>query len=202
VIGNHHHSGTTFKCWQQGSALNHYSMQYDESGEAAHAGAVEAWNKARGKYQVIYAENTEVGSGGDAMRRHAWASALGGLMPMLFEMNVHDTQTATLRQCRHLQEFFEATDFYTMASHDELAHAGTKWVLADPGRSYIAYTDEPSDRLGLKDLQAGRYDFTWLDCVTGKTVAQKAVSMAAGDHGWRKPEQFGSEIAVWIRRAR
>ena len=128
---------------------------------------------------------------------------MGGAYIMIIGTWTNGTPTAAmLSDCGRTVEFFEGTDFTTMAPHDELAHAGTRWVLADPGRSYIAYTDKPSDMFGLKDLPAGRYDLTWLDCVTGRTVAQKAVNVAAGDHGWRKPQQFGSEIAVWIRRAR
>ena len=43
-----------------------------------------------------------------------------------------------------------------MAPHDELRHAGTKYVLADPGRSYIAYSDQSGVPLGLKSLSAWR----------------------------------------------
>ncbi len=48
-----------------------------------------------------------------------------------------------------VQRFFEATDFTTMAPHDELRHAGTTYVLADPGRSYIAYSSNLAGVLGL-----------------------------------------------------
>ncbi len=83
LVGAHHQSGTTFKAWQPAGALRHFSMQYNEAGDAAHAGAVEAFQKARGKYQVIYAENTA--REGDV--KQAWASALGGLMPMLLGLD-------------------------------------------------------------------------------------------------------------------
>ena len=83
LIGNHHLSGTTFKAWQPGGALNHFSMQLSKTGDEAHAGAVEALQKAAGRYQVIYSESTAMRTDADGMRHHAWAVAMGGLMPML-----------------------------------------------------------------------------------------------------------------------
>ena len=37
------------------------------------------------------------------------------------------------------QPRFIETKVNTTAPHDELADAGTRWVLVDPGRSYVAY---------------------------------------------------------------
>ena len=54
-------------------------------------------------------------------------------MPMLLRMDIASTPPEALRQCRHLQSFFEATDFWTMSPHDELKHAEARYVLADPG---------------------------------------------------------------------
>ena len=54
---------------------------------------------------------------------------MGGLMPIMLHMEIAGTPVEALQQCRYLQTFFESTDFYKMASHDELRHAGTKYVL-------------------------------------------------------------------------
>jgi CubicO group peptidase (beta-lactamase class C family) len=148
---------------------------------------------------VIYSENTAMLTDVDGMRRHAWAVAMGGVMPMLLRMEIVDTSVGALEQCRHLQRFFEATDVPTMAPHDELAHAGTKYVLADPGRSYIAYALEPAATLGVKALPAGRCEVTWLDCRTGRTGSQLMTISTAGDRAFAKPADIGDECAAWIR---
>ncbi len=200
IIGNHHLSGTTFKAWQDGGALDHFAMQLGKGNEAAHAGAIEALAQAAGRYQIIYSENTATPENAPEWRRYAWSIATAGLMPMLMRMDIASTPVELLQQFRHLQKFFEATDFWTMSSHDELKHDGTKYVLADPGRSYIAYADTATGSLGLEQLPAGRYALTWLDCVTGKTAAEETTVARAGAHAFARPAQIGAECAVAIRR--
>ena len=73
-------------------------------------------------------------------------------------------------------------------------------MLAQPGSSYIAYAPELRGKIGLKDMRAGKYEFRWLDCVTGKEVTQTKVSVGAGDQSWSKPSGIGSELAIYIRR--
>ncbi len=199
LIGDHHVSGTTFKAWRPGGALNHFAMQLGATDDAAHAGAIDALQKAAGRYQVIYSESTAMRTDEAGMRRHAWAVAMGGLMPMLLRMDIAGTPVESLRQCRYLQQFFEATDFYRMAPHDELRHGETRYVLGDPGRSYIAYADCLTGKLGVKGLPAGRCEVTWLDCRSGRTAEEQHSLSRAGDHGFDKPPAFGPECAAWIR---
>jgi hypothetical protein len=199
LIGGHHQSGTTFKAWQEGGALNHFAMQLSATDDAAHAGAIEALRKADGRYQVIYSESTGMRTDVDGMRSHAWAVAMGGLMPMLLRMDIATTPPAALQQCRYLQTFFEATDFWTLSPHDALKHAQSKYVLAKPGRSYIAYGDRIETVLGLKDMAAGSYAVHWLDCRSGKTADATQTVSAAGDATFVKPAAFGPECAAWIR---
>ncbi|MCU0917397.1 MAG: serine hydrolase [Planctomycetes bacterium] len=200
LVGDHHLSGTTFKAWQPDGALNHFAMQLRQTDDAAHAGAIEALQKAAGRYQVIYAESTAMRTDVDGMRSHAWAVAMAGMMPMLLRMDIATTPVEALQQCRHLQRFFEATDFWTMSAHDELAHAQTRYVLADPGYGYIAYADHLTGRLGIKDLPAGTYAATWLDCRTGKQVRVELTLSAAGDQAFDKPAEIGDECALSLRR--
>ncbi len=201
VIGNHHLTGTTFKAWQPGGALNHFAMQLGKTGDEAHAGAIEALAKAAGRYQIIYAENTATPTNVLDWRRYAWSISMTGTMPMLMRMDIASTPVEMLEQFRHLQEFFEATDFWTLSSHDELKHDGTKYVLADPGRSYVAYTDNLTSQIGIKRLPAGQYAVTWLDCQTGQTVTRAVHVDQPGDHAFDKPQPIGAECAAWIRRA-
>jgi hypothetical protein len=199
LIGDHHHSGTTFKSFDPSGPLTHYSMQLNVPVDAAHTGAIEARRLAAGRYQVIYSENTVMLTDVDGMRRHAWAVALGGVMPMLLRMEIADTPVESLQQCRHLQRFFEQTDFFTMEPNDGLKHAGTKYVLADAGRSYIAYSDTAGAPLGLKDLPAGACEITWVDCQKGQTSSERLTLTGRGDRVFRRPAGFGAECAAWIR---
>ena len=96
--------------------------------------------------------------------------------------------------------FFESANFSEISPHDELKYRDTKYVLALPGVSYIAYTPNLQDEIGLKDMTAGRYEFHWFDCATGKRVTQTEVNIAAGDQTWSKPADIGNELAVYIKR--
>lgn len=198
IIGNHHRSSTSFLSWQEGGAISHFAMQFNAAGnEAAHRGSLEALRVSQDRYQVIYAENT-------AARpdlQHAWACAMGGVMPMLLKMDIADTPAETLRQCRDLQHFFEASDFYTMAPDDELAFAGTRWVLANPGHSYIAYSPEDAGDLGLRQLPTGAWQLSWLDCSTGARASSSLAMSETGDARFARPDGIGAWAAVWLRPA-
>lgn len=199
LVGNHHQSGTRFKSWQPGGALSHFSMQLAAAGDEAHHGAIEALTAARGHYQIIYSESTAAPTDPASARKHAWSVAMGGVMPMLLRMDIASTPDFLLEQCRYLQEFFESTDFYTMRAADPLANSATKYVLADSGRSYIAYSDDISDTMGIKAMPGGTCLVTWLECQTGVTTTQEFRFAAPGDRLFHKPDSFGIECAVWVR---
>jgi hypothetical protein len=96
--------------------------------------------------------------------------------------------------------FMEQTDWHMMKPHDHLAAGSTKWVLANPGNSYIAYTYNYSEPMGLKSMTAGTYDLKWFDTVDGDTVMQTGVSVSAGDVIWNKPDSIGREVALYVKR--
>ena len=75
----------------------------------------------------------------------------------------------------------------------------TAYVLARPGRNYVAYTYQrtPGQMIGLKHMTPGTYRFNWLDTVTGKTAAETK-NVAAGDQAWPVPAGFGNEVAVHV----
>lgn len=201
LLGTHHLDGTTFKAWRANGAIDHFALQLGKTDDEAHQGAIEALRKAAGRYQIIYSESTAQRTDSAGMRQHAWSVAMAGLMPMLLEMDIAGTPVESLQQCRYLQTLFESTDFWTMTSHDDLAHAGTKYVLADPGRSYIIYADRPAKQLGIRDLPAGPFTVTWLDCRNGQTRTVGEQVEKAGDTAFAKPREIGDECAAWIRCA-
>jgi len=94
----------------------------------------------------------------------------------------------------------EQTDFHKMKPRDDLAAGSTKWVLANPGNSYIAYTYNYSGPMGVKSMIAGTYDLKWFDTVDGDMVAQTGVSVSSGDITWTKPDSMGRELALYIKR--
>jgi hypothetical protein len=115
-------------------------------------------------------------------------------------MDIAGTPKSDLADCGRLVRFFESTKFNEMAPHDELGHAGTTYVLAEPPDSYIAYSAEGTGKIGLKGMEAGSYDFLWFDCVTGRRVWRHRVEVAAGEQGWDRPGGFGGEVGVHISR--
>ncbi|MBW2699235.1 MAG: serine hydrolase, partial [Deltaproteobacteria bacterium] len=199
VIANHHQSGIVFKAWAPGSALTQFAIQYNQSSVTdLHNGMVLAWQTAGGNYNLVMSEASNHGTGA-TLRQNNWACAMGGTYVMVLGMDIAGTASSDLGGMRILQEFFESTDFSTMAPHDELAHGGTRWVLAEPGRSYIAYANNPSGDLGLSSLSSGTYDMSWVDCVSGTRVEQTGVALAGGDRTWPTPAGLGGELAVWVR---
>jgi len=60
VIANHHHDGVIFKTYTAGSAFNHLAIQYNRpTADQLHAGMVEAWRQAAGRYSIIMSESKE-----------------------------------------------------------------------------------------------------------------------------------------------
>lgn len=105
----------------------------------------------------------------------------------------------TLRDNGRINAFLEQTDFHKMKPRDDLAAGSTKWILANPDASYIAYTYDYSGPMGVQGMMAGRYDFVWFDPVDGDTVTQKDVSVSSGDVTWTKPDSIGNEVALYIK---
>jgi hypothetical protein len=197
VVAVHQHSGLTFD-FADDPDLDQFAMQYNVSTAAElHAGMVTAWSRAGGRYQLTMSEAAAFGTGDEA-RRKSWACALGGAYVMILGMDIDSTPLSDLDDCGRLVLFMESTRFDAMAPHDELAFGGTEYVLAAPPGAYIAYASNASGELGLRDVAEGDYDFRWLDCSTGASVTQSAVSLEAGDQTWPTPPGLGSEIAVSV----
>ena len=137
--------------------------------------------------------------GGELLRKKIWACAMGGAYVMVLDMDIVRTPQSDLADCGRLVRFFESTDFETMSPHDELAFAATKYVLARPGKSYVAYSPNSDGKVGLRNIKAGRYDFRWFDCATGKEVAQRGLKVNGSNQSWPTPNGIGSETAVYIR---
>ncbi|MBN2138969.1 MAG: serine hydrolase [Sedimentisphaerales bacterium] len=199
-IAVHKLNGLTFDEFADDKNIDQFAIQYNvETPQQLHAGILQAWNAAKGGYNLNMAEAAGFGAG-KTMRDKCWACAMAGAYVMILDMDIADTPEADLQACGSLVRFFEHTDFDKMAPRDELALEAAKYVLADPPRSYIAYSPNAHGKIGLKNLTAGKYDFRWFDCQTAKQVLLPAVSVGPGNQSWTIPETIGPELALHIKR--
>ena len=200
VIAIHKLTGLDFSEFADEPNIDQFAIQYNLSdADALHDGMVSAFKQAKGRYSLNMSEAAEYGAG-EVARKKNWACAMGGAYVMILGMDIASTAKSDLEDCGRLVRFFESTNFTEMSPHDELAFAGTKYVLARPGFSYIAYAPNLQGEIGLKAMRRGTYEFRWFDCVSGKEVRQARVNIKSGDQSWTKPRRIGRELAVYIRR--
>jgi hypothetical protein len=199
VIAVHQNNGLNF-AFKTDPNIDQFNIQYNlKSISELHSGMVNTWSSSSGKYNLNLGESDgHFTSNRTDVRRKNWAIAMGGAYIMLYKTYVSVApSTGQLNDCRILQNFFEATNVNKMAPHDELASGGTKWVLAKPGDSYIAYADNLSGKIGITNMTAGTYGLLWLDIPTGTTRSTQA-TVGAGTNEFDKPSGIGNEVAVWI----
>ncbi|MCB9107480.1 MAG: hypothetical protein H6633_24970 [Anaerolineales bacterium] len=200
VIAVHKLNGLGFSEFANNPNIDQFAIQYNvNSALALHNGMVTAWRDANGRYNLNMSEAANHGTGGVARKKN-WATAMGGAYVMQLGMNIADTSINDLNDCGRLVNFMESTNFYEMSPHDEVALDGTEYVLANQGESYIAYASNLSGKIGLRNMEAGTYDFKWYDATNGRTVIQENVNVAAGNRTWSKPSTIGNELAVYINR--
>jgi hypothetical protein len=200
AIAVHKLNGLDFSEFADEPNIDQFAIQYNvQTAEELHAGIVKAWNEAKGRYNLNLSEAADWGTGAEG-RTKSWACAMGGAYVMILGMDIATTPNSDLEDCGRLVRFFESTTFNEMSPHDELSWAGTKYVLARPGRSYIAYASQLQANIGLKDVRPGRSEFDWFDCADGERLTQEDVTVAGGDQSWGKPDGIGSELAVYIHR--
>ncbi len=200
VIAIHKLNGLDFSEFADEPNIDQFAIQYNVStADALHGGMVSAFRQAKGKYNINMSEAADYGAG-EVARKKSWACAMGGAYVMILGMDIDSTPKSDLEDCGRLVRFFESTNFNEMFPHDELAFAGTKYVLARPGFSYIAYAPDLQGEIGLKGLRPGTYEFNWFDCVSGEVARQARVNVEAGDQRWKKPRRIGAELAVYIKR--
>ncbi len=200
VIAVHKLPGTSFADFADDPCVDQFAMQLPRGdARAYHRAVVSAWRQAKGRYNINMAEAPGFGTGARA-RRMEWACVMGGAYVMVIGMDIASTPLTDLEDCGRLVNFFESTDFWRMAPHDELALEATKYVLAWPGHSYIAYRSGGRRRMGLRDMTPGTYTLVWFDCATGKTIRQKFVHVSHGNNFWLVPPVLGEEVALYVKR--
>jgi hypothetical protein len=201
VIGNHHWSGTDFPSWVPGGDLSLLAMQCNVPPAQAHARALEARRRAGGRYAVLYAENTELERATtDDARRFLWGSAMAGVWPLLYGIDVVSTPPATLRLLGVLRRFFEEAALASPEPADDLAFSAAVWALRDARRGWVACADGAEGPLGLRNLPPGVYRLRWVDAASGRTATERRSWTDAGDRLLVRPAGIGPACAVWLRR--
>ncbi len=199
-IAVHKLSGIDFSEFADDPNLDQFAIQYNtDRVDQLHEGVLLAAEEARGRYNLNLAEAAGWGSGAVA-RKKSWAVAMAGAYVMAFQQDIASTPLSDLEDSGRLVRFMESTDFHRMTSRNDLARGDTAYVLARPGKSYIAYAAEGSGRLGVADVHAGTWRLRWHDVATGREVVRKGVELSAGEHTWERPGGFGGEVAVYLER--
>ncbi|MEX2187266.1 MAG: serine hydrolase [Pirellulales bacterium] len=207
VVGIHQNHGAMFD-FAGDKRFDMFLMQYNvDSAEKLHAGCVEAWRSTGGRQVLNMSECVDHGQrGDDDVRQMNWASVMGGAsaVQVLWMGRASDPAAWNTAKryddCATLADFFESIDANALAPADDLAFAGTQYVLAGSGQRYVAYARDAKEKLGLRGLPAGRFALTWIGCDGGRRVEQPNVTVVVGDSAWRVPPELKGEVAVYVRR--
>ncbi len=199
-IAVHKLHGLDFAEFADDPNIDQFAIQYNvPTASELHEGLLRAWSDAGGRHNLNLAEGADFGTGAE-LRRKLWACAMAGAYVMVLGMDIESTPTADLEACGHLTRFLEATPLSELAPHDELACGDSEYVLAAPGRAWVAWSGRRAGEMGVRGLPAGSYALRWLDCVRGAIVEQAEVAVAGGDTTWSAPVGIGSETALYVER--
>ena len=175
-------------------------LPHGEDYDAQHEAYLKWSRIGSGRFVVVKNETEKFPRTEPQSRIYQWSCAMTGMHALEAGHDVLRRQKLLDADGR-IAKFMEQTDFHTMKPSDTLAAASTKWVLANPGRSYIAYTYDYEHAMGIKNMTAGYYTLMWFDTVTGETITRYGVSVTTGDAEWRKPDSMGKEIALHVHRS-
>ena len=162
---------------------------------------VSHWQEAAGRYVLLNTEVDKHPTVGASSRLYGWTSAMANM----YAANAyHRPDKANVPRETYLDDgriraFMEGTDFHRMVPRSELRNGSTLYVLASDAGSYIAYTNNAAQPVGIRDAQAGTYLLRWFDPVAGDTVEQ-VLAVAAGHQVWAKPPAIVTEAALYVKR--
>ena len=133
------------------------------------------------------------------LRQSFWASVMAGGYVLFYDAwESTDPTEAMLADLGRINAFMDTTRFSETVPADQLATAGTKWVLGNEASDvYIAYSNTNPSQMGVAGMSAGTYDLGWFDPITGQRVDQ-TVAVGDGTGTFPVPNQIGSEVALFI----
>jgi hypothetical protein len=160
-----------------------------------------AFNFAAGRYATMLGQNVPKPANGSDGRRKHWATAMAGAYIIQGIWDVLAQPDQDLNTLGYIAKFFKAIPkLDAMVPHNELKAGNTKYVLAVPGSSYVAYSDAATSTLGVMGLTAGTYTLKWLDTIDGSTVLQSNVIVSTSSKTFARPAGIQAECAVYIAK--
>jgi hypothetical protein len=81
--------------------------------------------------------------------------------------------------------FLKDVKWWTMSPHDELKTSGNAWIIADPGKEYVAFSESGSS-FSL-NLSAGTYQYRWYDPTNGNYNNVQNITSNGGSITLNKP---------------
>ncbi len=202
VIAVHKLPGLEFDEFADDPNIDQFAIQYNaETARDLHAGMIEAWHRAAGKFNLNMSEVAYGGIGkGSEARKKAWAIAMGGAYVMINGMDIATTAESDLIDLGRLSRFMTTSGIDTMVPSDHMADGATEYVLASPAGNYIAYSSlNGASQIGLRGIRSGQYQLRWLDIASGQTREQTTTVTDGAKVSWNIPPGFGSEIAVHVK---
>ena len=162
------------------------------------------WDAAAGKINIMLGQAWPVYNGADGRKKN-WATAMAGAYVIQARevagqrWDLLTTPDADLNALGFIDNFFRAIpSLNSMVPHNDLKYGNTKFVLAVPGQSYVAYSDNAPSNLGVTGLTSGTYNLKWLDTVDGSTVVQNGVSVTTAAKLFPRPSSIQPEAALYI----
>jgi hypothetical protein len=164
------------------------------------------WNAAAGKINLLLAQAWPVNNGADGRKKN-WATAMAGsYVNQAYGQpgkvwDILASPDADLNALGLIDNFFRAIpSLNKMVPRNNLKFGNTKFVLAVPGQSYVAYSDQASGNLGVQGLTSGTYNLKWLDTVDGSTVVQNGVAVTTAATAFLRPSSIQLEAALYIAK--
>jgi hypothetical protein len=162
---------------------------------------VEHGQQAAGRYVLLNTEVDKHPTASAASRLYGWTSAMANVYAANAYHRPDKTNVPheTFQDDGRIRTFMEGTDFHRMSSKSDLKTGSTLYVLASDAGSYIAYSNNATHDMGIRNVQGGTYLLRWLDAVNGNTAEQVA-AVTAGAQVWPKPPAIGAEVALYVKR--
>ncbi len=137
-----------------------------------------------------------------SLRRSFWSSVMAGGYVLFYDAwESTDPTPGMLADLGRINAFMDTTRFSETGPADQLAAAGTKWVLANEAADvYILYSNTDPSSMGVQGMSAGSYALGWFDPNTGQRVSQ-TVTVGSGTASFPVPNGLGPEVAVSIEPA-
>jgi hypothetical protein len=157
--------------------------------------------EAAGRYVLLNTEVDKHPTAGAINRLYCWTSAMANRYTAMSSHRPDKTNVPreTYLDDGRIRTFMEGTDFHRMTPRSDLKHGSTRYVLASDAGSYIAYSNNAVQEMGIRTVQAGTYLLRWFDTVDGDSVEQ-VVAVTSGDQTWPRPPEIGVEAALYVKR--